>query len=338
MINEIINNAINLNASDIHLCINSQPFLRINGNITVLENFPILNKQNIQEIVNSLCTKDQIESLNRNKNINFSYSIAGKGRFRVNAFYQRGSISITARILNYNIPNMNELGLPQTLKDLIKKKNGLILVTGPTGSGKSTTLTSVINEINETERKHILTIEDPIEYLHQNKKSIINQREVGTDVNNFSDALRVALRQDPDVILIGEMRDLETIQIALTAAETGHLVLATLHTTNAPSTIDRIVDVFPSSQQQQIKVQLADVLQGIISQRLVTTIDNKRTLALEILINNQAIKNLIREGKTHQIYNTMQTNLDLGMVKMEQSLKRLYDQKKISFNTLNSHY
>lgn len=334
---KIIDIAIKLNASDIHLCVKANPSVRINGKISKIETLPTITKENIDEFLKEICSEDRLKELKEKKQIDLSYSIPDKGRFRINIFSQRNNISIAIRIINSEIPKMSDLGLPPILKSLIKNKNGLILVTGPTGSGKTTTLTSMINEINETEQCHILTIEDPIEFLHKNKKSIINQREIGTDVNNFSDALKVALRQDPDVISIGEMRDLETIQIALTASETGHLVFATLHTTNAPSTIDRIIDVFSATQQQQIKIQLSDVLRGIISQRLVPTVENKRVLALEILINNQAIKNLIREGKTHQIRNTMQTSSSSGMIKMDTYLTELYKKDIISQSTLNDY-
>ncbi len=253
--------------------------------------------------------------------VDFSFSLPAIGRFRVNAFKQRGSAAAALRLVDSTIPDPVKLGLPASIIDLYTKKRGLILVTGPTGSGKSTTLASLIGQINKTRNSHIITLEDPIEYLHAHNKCIVNQREMGLDSDSYSSALRAALRQDPDVILVGEMRDLETISIAVTAAETGHLVLSTLHTTGAVSTIDRVIDVFPPHQQQQIRIQLAAVLQAVVSQQLVPTMDNKgRVAAFEILHINQAVRNLIREQKTHQILSIMQTNKRMGMQTMDDAL------------------
>ena len=262
-----------------------------------------------------------------------SYSIHGKGRFRVNIYKQRNSTALAIRVISLDMPTLDSLGYPETLKDICNLKRGLVLVTGPTGSGKSTTLAALINEINSNRESHIITIEDPIEFLHKHNKSIVNQREIGKDTLSYERALKAALREDPDVILIGEMRDLETISTAITAAETGHLVFSTLHTIGAAKTIDRIVDVFPPHQQEQIKIQLASVLQIIISQQLVETIDGERTASLEIMVATPAIKNLIREGKTHQIESSIQTGSKYGMRTMDMELANLYREGIITQET-----
>ncbi|MDU2664818.1 MAG: type IV pilus twitching motility protein PilT, partial [Clostridium perfringens] len=262
-----------------------------------------------------------------------SYSIHGKGRFRVNIYKQRNSTALAIRVISLDMPTLDSLGYPDTLKDICNLKRGLVLVTGPTGSGKSTTLAALINEINSNRESHIITIEDPIEFLHKHNKSIVNQREIGKDTLSYERALKAALREDPDVILIGEMRDLETISTAITAAETGHLVFSTLHTIGAAKTIDRIVDVFPPHQQEQIKIQLASVLQTIISQQLVETVDGDRTAALEIMVATPAIKNLIREGKTHQIESSIQTGSKYGMRTMDMELSNLYREGVITQET-----
>lgn len=324
-------------ASDLHLTVGVTPALRINGKLEFLEDF-ILSPTYTENIVKELLTEDQFFKLQDNGELDFSYSIEKLGRFRINVFKQRGSYGLAIRVVALKIPTFEELGIPESVKQLARKKRGLILVTGPTGSGKSTTLAAMINLINQERNCHILTLEDPIEYLHKHNKSIVNQREIGHDSKNFTNALRSALRQDPDVILVGEMRDLETMKIAITAAETGHLVLSTLHTLGAAKTIDRIIDVFPPNQQQQIKVQLSSVTEGVISQQLLPTIDNTgRVVALEVMVSTPAIRNIIREGKTHQIQNMILTGSQMGMKTMDTSLLELYQSLAISKDTFYNH-
>ena len=307
-------------ASDVHITVGIPPKMRINGELVNMD-FPRLLPADTNEIVRSMMGEKQLEQLMKYGEADFSFSIASLGRYRVNAFNQRGSLAAAIRLVGTQIPKPEELGLPRAVVELSKKKRGLVLVTGPTGSGKSTTLASLIDRINDTRSAHIITLEDPIEYLHHHKKSMVNQREIGIDSESYSHALRAALREDPDVILVGEMRDLETISIAITAAETGHLVLSTLHTIGAASTIDRIIDVFPPHQQQQIRIQLAMVLEAVISQQLVPTSDKHgRVAAFEVMLMNTAIKNLIREGKTFQIDSTIQTNKKNGMITMDDAL------------------
>lgn len=333
---DLIKYAMNNRASDIHITVGVPPILRIDG---VLEYFgkKILYPEDTERLVKEILDERQIEELQLRGEIDTSYSSPGIGRFRVNAYKQRGSYAMALRIIPLKIPTMEELGLPTVVKDLARLPRGLILVTGPTGSGKSTTLASMINLINEERNCHILTLEDPIEYLHKHNKSIVNQREIGLDSNSFASALRAALRQDPDVILVGEMRDLETISIALTAAETGHLVLSTLHTIGAAKTIDRVVDVFPPHQQQQIRVQLASVMQAIISQQLLPKANGEgRIAAFETMIATPAIRNLIREEKIHQIDTVIQTSKKQGMQIMDNSLLELYQKGLISRETVLS--
>ncbi len=333
---DLIKYAMNNRASDIHITVGVPPILRIDG---VLEYFgeKILYPEDTERLVKEILDERQIEELQLRGEIDTSYSSPGIGRFRVNAYKQRGSYAMALRIIPLKIPTMEELGLPTVVKDLARLPRGLILVTGPTGSGKSTTLASMINLINEERNCHILTLEDPIEYLHKHNKSIVNQREIGLDSNSFASALRAALRQDPDVILVGEMRDLETISIALTAAETGHLVLSTLHTIGAAKTIDRVVDVFPPHQQQQIRVQLASVMQAIISQQLLPKANGEgRIAAFETMIATPAIRNLIREEKIHQIDTVIQTSKKQGMQTMDNSLLELYQKGLISRETVLS--
>lgn len=312
--------------SDLHLTVNSKPIVRYNGVLKVFNEFPDkLGFKDMQTIARNLMTDEQWTTFEKEGELDFSYSVPGFSRFRVNAYYQRGAISLALRVIPSKIPTIDELGLPQILKKLALQRNGLILCTGPTGSGKSTTLAAMIDEINERRSCHVLTLEDPIEYLHKHKKSIVHQREVGIDTGSFANGLRAALRQDPDIILVGEMRDLETISIALEAAETGHLVLATLHTSDAPKTVDRIIDVFPPHQQQQVKIQLASTLNGIISQQLLPRADGQgRIAALEVLIGTPAVKNIIRDGKSHQLYSVMQTGAKFGMIMMNNYLLDLY--------------
>jgi twitching motility protein PilT len=322
--------AYELKASDVHLTVGVPPIMRINGDLKRYGK-EVLSSEDTEGMAKAIVPVQMWDVFKQKGELDFSYSIAGVSRFRVNTFHQRSCISLSLRIVPTKIPTIQELDLPEVLTKIIELPQGLILVTGPTGSGKSTTLAAMIDYMNKTMRKHVITLEDPIEYLHKHGNCIIDQREVGFDTSNFSNGLRAALRQDPDVILVGEMRDLETIQTAITAAETGHLVLATLHTSGAPATINRIIDVFSPAQQQQIRIQLASVLVGIVSQRLFQTIDHKsRVAATEIMINNPAIANLIRNEKVHQIISVMQTSKAQGMHTLESSIKELIDRGFIS--------
>jgi twitching motility protein PilT len=311
-------------ASDLHLTAGARPTIRIRGHLTPLEDYPVLTTADTREIVYSILTNDQRQRLETDWQLDFAYTIPGKARFRVNAYFQRAAIGAAFRLIPFDIVGIDQLGLPPVVHELTKKPRGFVLVTGPTGSGKSTTLAAMIDAINETREEHIMTIEDPIEFLHGHKRCIVNQRELGSDAQSFGLALKGALRQDPDVILVGEMRDLETIHTALTAAETGHLVFATLHTQDAPQTIDRMIDVFPAEQQGQVRTQLSVALQGIITQQLLPTADGAgRVAACEVLVPTPAVRNLIREGKTHQIYSTMQTGSQSGMQTMDAALAAL---------------
>lgn len=331
-IHESIEKSFDSKVSDVHLTVGIPPVLRINGEL-IPQGEERLTPEIIEAFVDTIITENHKKELEEKGETDFSYSVPGRGRLRVNVYHQRKSLCVAMRILQNNIPEILNLGLSEVVKELCYKPRGIILVTGPTGSGKSTTLAAMVGEINKNRNCHILTIEDPIEYLHRHGKSIINQREVGDDTKSFSNALRSALREDPDVILVGEMRDLETIGTAITAAETGHLVMSTLHTTSAAQTIDRIVDVFPPSQQQQVKVQLAGMLVAVISQQLVPTADGKgRAIATEILLSNDAVRNLIREGKTHMINSVIQTNINAGMMSMDYSLAQLVKLKKITMD------
>ena len=333
---DLINYAIENKASDIHITVGVPPILRIDGVLKYFSQDKLYPKD-IEKIVKEILNERQFKELESKGEIDTSYSSPGISRFRVNIYKQRGSYAIALRIIPFKIPTMEELRLPSVVKDLARLPRGLILVTGPTGSGKSTTLASMIDLINKERSCHILTLEDPIEYLHKHNKSMVNQREIGTDSHSFANALRAALRQDPDVILVGEMRDLETISIALTAAETGHLVLSTLHTIGAAKTIDRIVDVFPPHQQQQIRVQLASVIQAIISQQLLPKANGEgRVAAFETMVATPAIRNLIREEKIHQIDTVIQTSRKQGMQTMDYSLLELYQNGIISKETLLS--
>ncbi|MDQ8046402.1 MAG: type IV pilus twitching motility protein PilT [Patulibacter sp.] len=311
-------------ASDLHLTAGLPPMVRIRGRLTPLEGHPRLSPTDTREIIYSILNNDQRQRLENDWQLDFAYGSSGTGRFRVNVYFQRGALGAAFRVIPSDIATLEQLSLPPVLKDMTEKPRGFVLVTGPTGSGKSTTLAAMINEINMTRDEHIMTVEDPIEFLHRHKRCMVNQREVGADAPSFSLALRAALRQDPDVILVGEMRDQETIHTALTAAETGHLVFATLHTQSAPQTIDRIVDVFPAAQQQQIRVQLSTALQGVVTQQLLPTADGAgRVCACEVLVPTPAIRNLIREGKTHQIFSAIQTGSQVGMQTMDAALAAL---------------
>ncbi|MDK0859345.1 type IV pilus twitching motility protein PilT [Clostridium perfringens] len=328
---ELLELTVKEGASDLHLTVGISPIIKVNGKLVRLEH-EILRPEDTEAYAREIL-QDAYEKYDAIGEYDTSYSIHGKGRFRVNIYKQRNSTALAIRVISLDMPTLDSLGYPETLKDICNLKRGLVLVTGPTGSGKSTTLAALINEINSNRESHIITIEDPIEFLHKHNKSIVNQREIGKDTLSYERALKAALREDPDVILIGEMRDLETISTAITAAETGHLVFSTLHTIGAAKTIDRIVDVFPPHQQEQIKIQLASVLQTIISQQLVETIDGERTASLEIMVATPAIKNLIREGKTHQIESSIQTGSKYGMRTMDMELANLYREGIITQET-----
>jgi twitching motility protein PilT len=311
-------------ASDLHITAGAHPTIRVRGRLTPLEDYPKLSPTDTREIVYSILNNDQRQRLETDWQLDFAYSIPGHARFRVNAYYQRGAMGAAFRLIPFGLSSIEELGLPAIVHELVRKPRGFVLVTGPTGSGKSTTLAAMIDAINTTREEHIMTIEDPIEFLHGHKKCIVNQRELGADAKSFGEALKAALRQDPDVILVGEMRDLETISTALTAAETGHLVFATLHTQDTAQTIDRVIDVFPARQQGQVRVQMSVALQGIITQQLLPTADGSgRVVASEVLVPTPAVRNLIREGKTHQIYSVLQTSSASGMQTMDSSLASL---------------
>lgn len=331
-IQEILQLVIDKGGSDLHLKVGLPPVIRISGKLTKTE-FEPLTKDECQRLIFQMLTGDQRKQLEQTFELDCSYGVSGLGRFRVNAYKDRGSYAAALRTIPFNVPNMDDLGLPPVVgKELVHKPRGMILVTGPTGSGKSSTLASMINWINENKSEHILTIEDPIEFLHRHKNSVISQRELGQDTKSFANALKAALREDPDIILVGEMRDLETIQLALTAAETGHLVFGTLHTSSAAQTIDRVVDVFPTSQQQQVRVMLSNGLVAVMSQTLMprqvaqagaAAMTKGRVLAMEVMINTPAIANLIREAKTSQIYSSIQMGGAQGMQTLETALATL---------------
>ena len=315
--------AVERRASDIHLTVGVPPTLRINGALVRL-NLPPLGPADTLRLFETIAPEERQTFFRQNGEADFSHTIHGLSRFRVNAFRQRGSVAIAVRLIPEQVPTLDQLELPEVVATLARKPRGLILVTGPTGSGKSTTMAAMINLINEEQSCNIITLEDPIEYLHRHKKSLINQREVNADTRSFANGLRAALREDPDVILVGEMRDMDTISIAVRAAETGHLVLATLHTSDASQTIDRIIDVFPPYQQQQIRTQLSLTLQGIISQQLLPRRSGTgRAVAVEILVATPAVRNLVREGKSHQLLTVIQTGAKTGMQSMDAALRDL---------------
>ena len=332
-INELLEEVLVRGASDLHITVGAPPVMRINGVLVRLEEYQRMTSDDTRNMVYSILTARQREQLESNLEYDLSYSVPGSARFRVNAYFQRNSIGAAFRIIPYRIKTVEELHLPQVLQEFCMLPRGFILVTGPTGQGKSTSLASMINIINENRNLHIITVEDPIEFLHVHKKCIVNQREVGGDTHSFSNALKYVLRQDPDVILVGEMRDLETISTALTAAETGHLVFATLHTQDAPQTIDRIIDVFPTYQQQQVRMQLASTIQAIVTQQLLPTKDGQaRIPAVEVMVATSAIRNLIREAKAHQIYSAMQAGGQYKMQTMDSSIAALYKRGMISYD------
>lgn len=328
-IEEILKLAKEMGASDVHLTVGIPPKFRVNGNL-VTTDYPKMLPGDTLDVLIHIMTETQREKFEARGEFDMSFSIPNLGRYRVNAYKQRGSVALAFRLVGTKVPSPEELGVPESVIDLYQRKRGLVLVTGPTGSGKSTTLAAIIDKINNNRDAHVITLEDPIEYLHQHKLSMVNQREIGLDTDNYANALRAALREDPDVILVGEMRDFETISVAITAAETGHLVLSTLHTIGAASTVDRVIDVFPPHQQQQIRVQLSNVLEAVVSQQLIPTADGMaRVAAFEVLHANNAVRNLIREGKSHQLPSVMQTNRRLGMITMDDAIVQLYFEGKI---------
>ena len=330
MLIDLLDQMVEKNASDLHLIRGIPPSIRVDGELSYLGRETLTGddlRGHLDEIVPDSSRRERFL---QEKELDFAYELRGKARFRINAYFQRDSIAFSIRYLSSTIPQLEELNLPEVLKELVRRPNGLVLVTGPTGSGKSTTLAAMIDRVNELRSLHIVTVEDPIEYVYKPKKSVISQREVGADTHSFAAALKHVLRQDPDVILIGEMRDLETVQAAITAAETGHLVFSTLHTTSASQTIDRIIDVFPPYQQAQVRSQLASTLQAVISQRLLKRADIPgRVPVTEVLVANAAVRNLIREGKTYQIYSVIELGRDLGMHTMEQRLNELLHKRAI---------
>ncbi len=328
-IEEIMRTAKEAGASDVHITVGIPPKMRVNGNLIAM-NYSKMMPADTLEVLLEIMTETQRERFEDRGEYDMSFSIPELGRYRVNAYKQRGSVALALRLVGTRVPSPEALGVPESVINLYERKRGLILVTGPTGSGKSTTLAAIIDKINNNRDAHVITLEDPIEYLHQHKMAMVNQREIGLDSQSYANALRAALREDPDVILVGEMRDFETISVAITAAETGHLVLSTLHTIGAASTVDRVIDVFPPHQQQQIRVQFANVLEAVISQQLIPTMDGRgRVAAFEVMHANHAVRNLIREGKSHQLVSVMQTNRKMGMITMDESITQLFYEGKI---------
>jgi len=329
-ITEVLKQVVEVGASDLHLSVGVPPIVRVDGHLEALD-YPPLEPIGIREMMYSILSQDQRQKLETEWELDLAYSLFGVARFRVNTFFQRGALAAAFRMVPIEIRPIDDLGLPKVTHSFCHKPRGFVLVTGPTGSGKSTTLAAILDEINQTRSNHIVTIEDPIEFLHMHKRCVVNQRELGADTKSFPAALRAALRQDPDVILIGEMRDIETMQIALTAAETGHLVFATLHTQDCPQSIDRIIDVFPPHQQEQIRVQIAATLEGVVSQQLIPRVGSKGRVAVcEVLIPTPAVRNLIREGKSHQLYTVMQTGSQQGMQTMNAALAENVKSGRIS--------
>ncbi|MEO8476741.1 MAG: type IV pilus twitching motility protein PilT [Actinomycetota bacterium] len=322
-VTELLGSLLDMGGSDLHLTAGAPPVVRVHGDLERVEGYPALTPRGLQGMIYAILPQKLRERFEQELELDMSYSLPGRARFRVNVYMQRDSIGAAFRVIPFEIKKIDELGLPAVVSELARFQRGFVVVTGPTGSGKSTTLASMVDVVNTERQGHIMTVEDPIEFLHKHKTCIVNQREVGADTHGFANALKHVLRQDPDVILVGEMRDLETISTAITAAETGHLVFATLHTQDAPQTIDRIIDVFPPHQQQQVRVQLATTLQGVVTQQLIPTSDGQgRAAACEVLIVTPAIRNLIREGKVHQIYSAMQAGGRFGMQTMDMSLSQ----------------
>lgn len=327
---DILQMLVERNGSDIHIIKGAPPTLRVDGSLFPIEGAPILTKDQCEALVVPLLTREQKEYVLVNKEVDFGYQFKDLARFRINVYSHQGALGAALRLIPNTIKTVEELGLPPALRELTKYRQGLILITGPTGEGKSTTLAAIIEEINRTRAEHILTIEDPVEFVYQGKKSIISQREINQDTHGWEIALRSALREDPDVVLVGEMRDYETIAAAITVAETGHLVFGTLHTASAAQTVDRIIDVFPAAQQQQIRQQLAATLQAVVSQRLIKMVSGGRVAAHEVMFGTPAVRNLIREQKTHQIDNVIQTSGEMGMMLIETSLANLLQRGAIS--------
>jgi twitching motility protein PilT len=328
---ELLDALLEQGASDLHLTAGAPPTIRVHGDLVKLEDYPLLTPRGLQGMIYAILPQRMRERLEQELELDMSYALPGKARFRVNVYYQRDSLGAAFRLIPYEIKDVDTLGLPPVVSDLARFPRGFVVVTGPTGSGKSTSLAAMVDVVNRERSAHIMTVEDPIEFLHKHKNCIVNQREVGADTHGFAPALKHVLRQDPDVILVGEMRDLETISTAITAAETGHLVFATLHTQDAPQTIDRIVDVFPPYQQQQVRVQLSTTLQGVVTQQLLQTADGQgRVAACEILIATPAVRNLVREGKVHQIYSVMQAGGRFGMQTMDLALSNLVKSGQIT--------
>jgi len=329
-LNDYLLDAIKMGASDLHVTAGVPPMVRVSGKVQPLD-YPVFDSNSTRELIYDILSNEQRQRLETDLELDFAYTVPRVARFRVNVYFQRGAMGAAFRTIPHEIRSFSDLGLPKAIEDMCEKPRGLVLVTGPTGSGKSTTLASMIDKINSERHEHIMSVEDPIEFLHYHKSCIVNQREVNQDTRSFAQALKHVLRQDPDVILVGEMRDLETISLAITAAETGHLVFGTLHTQDAPQSVDRIIDVFPSHQQSQIRVQLANALQGIITQTLIPKRGGKgRVPACEILVPTPGVRNLIREGKNHQIYSAMQTGGKFGMQTMDAALVELIRRGQIS--------
>jgi len=336
-VKELLQLTIDRNASDLHLIVGVPPFLRVEGKLFPIPDEANLTPDVIDKFVKDILPTEQYERFSVNKELDFSLAFSQKARFRVNAYTQKGTTAVSMRKIPLEIPPMEKLGLPKILHSFTGLRQGFILVTGPTGHGKSTTLASMLDEINSLRAEHIVTLEDPIEFIFQPKKSIITQREMGSDSHSWQVALRSVLREDPDVVLVGEMRDYETIASALTIAETGHLVFATLHTNSAAQTVDRIVDVFPDEQQKQVKMQLANVLEAVFSMRLIPSVTGERVVAYEVMLGTSAIKTSIRDGKTHQIDNILQTSTEVGMNTIEMSLASLVKSGRISLETAQSY-
>lgn len=323
-IEEMLKIAKEAGASDVHLTVGVPPKMRVNGKLITMD-YDRLLPPDTKALLDEIMNEQQKARFEEWGEYDMSFSIPNQGRYRANAYKQRGSVALALRLVGTQVPSAESLGLPPSVIDLYQRKRGLVLVTGPTGSGKSTTLAAIIDKINNNRECHVITLEDPIEYLHQHRRSMVNQREIGLDSQNYATALRAALREDPDVILVGEMRDFETISVAITAAETGHLVLSTLHTIGAASTVDRVIDVFPPHQQQQVRVQFANVLEAVVSQQLIPRADGSgRVAAFEVLHANHAVRNLIREAKSHQLMSIMQTNRKMGMIAMDEAIIQLY--------------
>lgn len=335
-IKELLQQTVDAKASDLHLVVGIPPTLRIDGELAYLDNFGVLTPEIVTNLLNEILSSEQVSKISLDKEMDFSLSFSDKARFRINVYNQKGSLAAAFRRIPLEVPSIDSLGLPPIVHSFTTPKQGLVLVTGPTGHGKSTTLAALINEINQTRSCHIITIEDPIEYIFKPIKGIISQREMHNDTHSWATALRSALREDPDVVLVGEMRDLETISSALTVAETGHLVFATLHTNSAAQSIDRVVDVFPEEQQDQVKLQLSNVIEAVFSQRLIPAILKGRVVAYEVMLGTTAIKTAVREGETHLIDNILETSQEVGMTTLERSLASLVKDGKITLEIAQS--